>query len=246
MEQKSENKKLNKKMEQFLVIGLGRFGKSVALSLAELGKEVLAVDKDPERVKQVENQVSSAVVTDVTGTEVLQSLDVKNFDCVINCIGGDFQSCILTTLTCKDLGVNYLVVKAKDEQNKKILEEIGADMVIIPEAYMGKKVANMLANPSMNDVLNLTENYKIVEIPVPDRWCEKAIIEIQDRKTYRVTIIFIKRENQVISPDPETVLLQGDILIVAGEQKNLQALSDLTDETIEVEYTDQSKENKSE
>lgn len=228
--------KINKKMTQFAVIGLGRFGKTIATTLAELGKEVLVIDTDAEAVKQMENVVSNAIVADVTGTDVLYSLGVQNFECAIICIGGDLQSSILATLICKDLGVDYVVAKAQNEQHKKVLERIGADMVVFPEVFMGKKIANILTNPSMNDIMNLTDDFKIVEIPLPDSWAQKTIVEINVRKKYEVSIIFVKRDNGIVSPEPETILQKGDILIVAGKNNKLALLSNMTSDVIDMNY----------
>ena len=232
--QNFEVKKIAKRMEQFVVIGLGRFGKSLATALSELGKEVLAIDINAESVKQMEGIVSGAVVADATGNDVLHSLGVQNFDCAIVCIGDNLQANILATLICKDLGVNYVVSKARNEQSKKVLERIGADMVVFPEVYMGKKVANMLSNPSMNEIMNLTDNFKIVEMPVPDEWQEKTILELDVRKKYKVSIIFIKRDNLVVSPEADTIFKQGDILILAGEYNKLENLSKKTSEVVDI------------
>lgn len=233
----NEVKKIVKSMQQFVVIGLGRFGKSVATTLADLGKQVLVIDTNPEAVKQLEGFVTGAVVADSTATDVLHSLGVQNFDCAICCIGDDLEASILTTLICKDLGVPYVVAKAKNEQSRKVLERIGADMVVFPEVYMGRKVASMLSNPSMNEIMNLTDNLKIVEIPVPDAWCEKTIIDVDVRKKHKVSIIFVKREDKVISPEAETVFKKGDILIVAGDCYKLETLSNKTSEVIDVSHS---------
>jgi trk system potassium uptake protein TrkA len=233
MTEKIETKQISKEMNQFVVIGLGRFGKTVALTLANLGKEVLAIDTDSQTIKQIEPQVSGAVVADSTKNDVLYSLGVQNFDCVINCIGDDLEASILTTLICKDLGVKYVVAKAQNEQHKKVLEKIGADMVIFPEIYMGKKLANMLVNPSKNDIVNLTDNFKIVEIATPDFWLDKSILDLNIRKKYKVSIIFVKRDNEVIYPEPETVLLKGDTLLIAGEISKLDNLSNKVNEVLD-------------
>lgn len=233
MDSNQEVKKISKKMNQFVVIGLGRFGRSVATTLSELGKEVLVIDINQDVINQMEGIVSGAVVADATGSDVLHSLGVQNFDCAIVCIGKDLQASILTTLICKDLGVNYVVAKAKNEQIKKVLERIGADMVVFPEVYMGKKVASMLTNPSMNEILNLTENFKIVEVAVPDAWQEKTIIEIDIRKKYRVSVIFIRRENGVLSVEPDTKFMKGDTLIIAGESNKLEVISNMSSDVID-------------
>ena len=229
-----EIKKIDKKMSQFVVIGLGKFGKVVATNLVELGNEVLVMDTNPEEVKKMEGIASAAVVADATSTDVLHSLGVRNFDCVIICIGHNLQSSILTTLICKDLGVKYVVAKAQNDQHKKVLERIGADMVVFPEVYMGKKVASMLDNPSMNEIMSLTDNYKIVEIPVPDGWCDKTIKEIDIRKKHKISVIFIKRGEEVISPEPETQFLKGDLLIISGDIKKIETLSNKTSEVLDL------------
>lgn len=228
----SENK-IEKKMNQFVVIGLGRFGRSVATSLSALGNEVLVIDTNPEAIRQIENQVTSAVVADATATGVLHSLGVQNFDCAINCIGDDLQANILTTLICKDLGVKYVVAKAQNEQNKKVLERIGADLVVFPEVVVGKKIASMLSNPSQNEVLSLADNYVIAEIAILDDWTQKTILENNIRKKYNVSIIFIKRQDTIINPEPETLLLQGDVLVVAGKKDKLDAISKKSSEVLD-------------
>lgn len=237
MEDKTEIKKINKEMRQFVVIGLGRFGRTIATTLSALGNEVLVVDTCVESIKKIEPYVSGAVVADATGTDVLHSLGVQNFDCVVNCIGDDLQASILTTLICKDLGVKYIVAKAQNEQHKKVLERIGADMVVFPETYMGKKVANMLTNPSMNEIMDLTDTFKIVEIATPDNWIEKSIGDMNIRNKYKVSIIFVKRGDNVISPDAETLLQKGDILVVAGEVAKLESLSNKASEVIDVNHS---------
>ena len=232
-----EVKRIDKKMSQFVVIGLGKFGKVVATNLVEFGNEVLVMDTNPEEVKKMEGVASAAVVADATSTDVLSSLGIRNFDCVIICIGHNLQASILTTLICKDLGVKYIVAKAQNDQHKKVLERIGADMVVFPEVYMGKKVASMLDNPSMNEITSLTDSYKIVEIPVPDAWCDKTIKEIDIRKKHKISVIFIKREGEVISPEPETQFLKGDLLIVSGDIKKIENLSNKTSEVIDAAHS---------
>lgn len=232
-----EIKKISKKMNQFVVIGLGRFGKSVALTLTELGKEVLVIDTNQEAINRMEGFVSGAVLADATGNDVLHSLGVQNFDCAIICIGDDIQASILTTLICKDLGVRYVVAKAKNEQIKKVLERIGADMVVFPEVYMGRKVANMLINPSVNEILNLKDNFKIVEVPVPEAWLDKTIMELDVRRKYNVSIIFVRREDDVITIEPETKFRKGDILIASGESSKLEVISNMTSEVIDAKHS---------
>ena len=231
-----EIKQLSKQMTQFVVIGLGRFGKTLAQTLTELGNEVLVIDSSAENVKQIEGTVSDAVVADATGANVLYNLGVQNFDCVINCIGDDLEASILTTLICQDLGVKYIVAKAQNEQHKKVLERIGADMVVVPEVYMGKKLAGLLTNPSMNDIMSLTDSFKIVEIATPQFWHNKSILDLNVRKKYKVSIIFVRHEDQIIYPEPETILHKGDILIVAGETTRLDVLTNKNKEVLDANH----------
>ena len=228
---------LKKSMSQFAVIGLGRFGTKVAMTLAAEGNEVLAIDTNERSIREIENYVAGTAVADATGTNVLKQLGVQNFDCVIVAIGEDLEASILTTLICKNLGVKLIVAKANSEAHKEVLEKMGADVVVFPEDYTGTKVAKMLSNPSVNEVMKLTDKFKIVEIAVPDNWCNKTIVEIDVRRKYRVSIIVIKRDEYVIYPEPETELKKGDILLVAGEPKRIEDVSTYTSDVIDVIHT---------
>ena len=229
--------KLNKSMTQFAVIGLGRFGRTVAMTLASEGNEVLAIDCNERNIHEIENYVSGTAVADATATGVLKSLGIKNFDCVVVCIGEDMEASILTTLCCKDLGIKLVVAKANSEPHKEILERIGADVVVFPEDYTGQKVAKMLSNPSVNEVMKLTDKFKVVEIATPDDWQDKTILELDIRKKYHISVIVIKRDDYVIYPDPETELKRGDVLLVAGEPKRIEAISNGSSDVIDVIHT---------
>ena len=228
---------LKKSMSQFAVIGLGRFGMKVATTLANDGNEVLAIDINEKNIHEVENYVAGTAVADATGANVLKQLGIKNFDCVIISIGEDMNASILTTLACKNLGVKLIVAKANSEPHKEVLERIGADVVVFPEDYTGAKVAKMLSNPSVNEVMRLTDKFKIVEIATPDTWQDKSILELDVRRKYRISIIVIKRDDYVIYPEPETELKKGDILLVAGEAKKIAEISNESSDVIDVIHT---------
>ena len=236
-EKRELNSVLKKSMRQFAVIGLGRFGMKVALTLADSGNEVLAIDSDERHIREIENYVAGTVVADSTGANVLKQLGIQNFDCVIVSIGENMEASILTTLICKDLGVNLVVAKANSEEHKKVLERIGADVVVFPEDYTGQKVAKMLANPSVNEVIKLTDKFKIVELAIPDDWYDKTIGDLDVRKKYHVSIIVIKRDDYVIYPEPETELKKGDVLLVAGEAKRIEEVSYASTDVIDVIHT---------
>ena len=222
-----------KDYNDYVVIGLGRFGKSLALNLAEQGKRVLAVDNVLSNVEEVEGSVTHAAIADVTQKDVLRSLGVQNFDCAVICIGGGITASMLATLGCKELGVKYIIAKAQNEQHKALLEKVGADLVIFPEVFMSKKLSLALSDPYSNEILKLSDKYKIVEIKCPAKWDGKTIIELNVRKKFNITVIFIKRDGEIIEPTPELVFEKGDSLIIAGNEKNIEAIENKLIETVD-------------
>lgn len=222
-----------KNYNDYVVIGLGRFGKSLAINLAEQGKNVLAVDNILSNVEEVEGSVTHAVVADVTQKDVLRTLGVQNFDCAIICIGGGLTASMLATLACKELGVKYIIAKAQNEQHKILLEKVGADLVIFPEVFMSKELSLALTDPYSNEILKLTDSYKIVEIKCPAKWIEKSIIDLNVRKKYNITIIFVKRNNEIIEPTSELIFEKGDSLIIAGIDKNIESIENKLIDTVD-------------
>lgn len=219
------------KMDQFLVIGLGRFGKSVAETLASLDNDVLVIDTDPAALKKIEGIVTRTATADCTSTDVLISLGAKNMDCAIICVGNDIQASILITMACKEIGIKFIVVKAINEVHKKVLEKIGADMVVFPEDFMGKKIGQMLSSPKTHEIAQLNGDFKIIEILTPENWKGKSIQAINTQKKYKVSIVFVKKNNnKVILPDAETTLENGDILIMAGTVDALSKIEKLATE----------------
>ena len=225
---------INKYLQNYVVIGLGRFGKSLAISLAEQGKNVLAIDMDTQNVEDVSSDVTHAVVADVTQKDILHSLGVQNFDCAIVCIGENISASILTTSICKELGVPCVVAKARDEQHKTVLKKIGADLIVFPEVFMGKKLSVALTEPYANEILKVSEKHKIVEIKCPPKWVGKSIEEIGVRRKYSITIIFIRRESEIIEPVAEIIFEKGDELIIAGSKKNINAVVNKNDDTVDI------------
>ena len=222
-----------KDYNDYVVIGLGRFGKSLALSLAEQGKNVLAIDNVVQNVEAVEGYVTHAVVADVSQKDVLHSLGVQNFDCAVVCIGGNLSASMLATLSCKELGVKYIMATAHNEQHKGLLEKIGADLVVFPEVFMSKKLSLALTDPYSNEILNLTDKYKIVEIKCPVKWIGQSIRDLDVRKKFTVTVILIKRNNEIIEPDPDVVFEKGDSLIISGNYKNIEAIENKLIDTVD-------------
>ena len=224
-----------KKMKDFVVIGLGRFGKSVASQLYTMGKEVLAIDRSQLETNQMEGKVSSAITADATKYEIMHSLGVQNFDCAIVCIGEALEASLLVVEACKELNIGYIIAKAKSEQHAKILKALGVDLVISPEDFAGKKLASMLTTPGINELVELTEDYKIFEMSLPDGWQNRTIRDINMPKKYKVSIVVIKRNEQVIMPEPDMDLLEGDRLVLAGDNSKIYALINLIKEPEEIQ-----------
>lgn len=213
------------KMKDFVVIGMNRLGKSVATRLYAMGNEVLAIDINQQNIANLVNKVSTAVAADASSFDILHSLGVQNFDCVIICINDDLQSSLLTAQICKDLGVNYIIATAQSDQHAKILSALGVDLIIFPEEFVGSKLASMLTKPGINELVELTDDFKIFEIKLPENWENKQIDELNIRKKYKLSILFVKRGNDVLSPEAETILLEGDSLVVAGESAKINAIA---------------------
>jgi len=225
-------------MKDFIVLGLGRFGKSVAETLYSMGNEVLAVDADPKRVASLDGKVSTAVTADASSYDILYSLGAQNFDCAIICIGDNLEASLMSAQVCKELGVKYIIAKAYNDQHEKILKALGIDLVIFPEDYVGKKLASLLSKPGINELVDLTEDFKIFEIQTPEEWQGKNIAELNIRRKYKISIIFIKRKNKIISPESDTELLEGDELIVAGEATKITSLASLTAKVCDISTLD--------
>lgn len=201
----------------FAVIGLGRFGGSIVKTLADDGMEVLAIDSDEERVNEYAKIASHAVVGDTTDENVLRSIGISNFDHVIVAIGENIQSSILTTLILKELGVNYVTVKAQNDYHEKVLRKIGADMVVHPERDMGRRIAYNIVSNNILDYLDLSEEHSIVEIVASEKMNGKSIFDLDIRARYGLNIVAIKSGSHInVSPNAHDAIHTGDILIVIG------------------------------
>jgi trk system potassium uptake protein TrkA len=213
--------------KQFAVIGLGRFGSSVARTLYEMGYDVLGIDLDEELIQDSIDLVTHAVAADSTDENALKSLGIRNFDVVVVAIGNDVKNSIMTTLILKELGVKYIVAKALDEMHGKVLEKIGADKVVYPERDMGSRVAHNLISPNILDYIELAPDYSIVEITVPSRFVGRSLEQIDLRRKYGCSVLAIKRGKNInISPLATDILQTGDVLVVVGKNEDINELDE--------------------
>jgi len=218
--------------KQYAVIGLGRFGSSVARYLSEMGYEVLAVDDNAERVQNVANVVTHAVSADSTDEEAMRALGIRNFDVVVVAIGQDIQSSILTTLILKDLGVPYIIVKAQNDLHGKVLNKIGADKVVFPERDMGLRVAHHLISPNILEHIELAPDYSIVDMQVPSAMLGKSLRELDIRQKYNCNVLAVKRGGELnITPHPNEPLTTDDVLVIVGKNEQLTKLEQAYAET---------------
>lgn len=210
------------KGQQYAVIGLGRFGSSLAKELIELGYEVLGIDKNEEIVNEMSSKLTYAVEADSTDEEMLRSLGIRNFDCAVVSIGDDIQASILTAILLKDLGVKMVVAKALSELHGKVLNKIGVDRVIYPERDMGVRVAHQLVSPNLLDYIELSDEYTIAELSVTRRISGHTLKELDTRARYGCSVVAInKRSGVIIAPTAEDVVEEKDIIIVIGTNEQI-------------------------
>ncbi|MCI7096684.1 MAG: TrkA family potassium uptake protein [Clostridiales bacterium] len=215
-------------MKSYLVIGLGRFGSEVARKLSEQKGEVLAMDRRNDLVQQLSNHVTHAVVGDSQDKEVLRALGAGNFDCAVVAIGGDLSASVLTVMNLKELGVPYIVCKAHDETHRRVLEKLGADRVVIPEQENADRLAKSLSSTNVLDYIVLSNEYGIIEVPVPKVWVGKSLKELNVRAKLGINILAIKHDGMTdVSPAADYVLSGDAIMLVLGNTKALDAVQKL-------------------
>lgn len=210
-------------MKNILLIGLGHFGKHIAMELNQLGHEIMAVDENEEKVNDVLPYVTSAQIGDSTDSDFLESLGIRNFDVCIVTMSGNFQNSLETTSLLKELGAEFVVSAAKRDVQEKFLLRNGADKVVYPEKQMAKWTAIRYTSDHILDYIEVDDSYAIFEVQVPDNWIGKSIGRIDIRKKYNINILALKeygKLNMAITPD--TVLSNSITLLVLGDYKSLQ------------------------
>ena len=210
-------------MKNILLIGLGRFGRHIALQLNRLGHEVMAVDSNEERVNKILPIVTNAQIGDSTNTEFLRSLGIGNFDVCIVTIGGNFQNSLETTSLLKELGAKLVVSRAERDVQEKFLLRNGADEVIYPEKQVANWAAIRYTADHIRDYIEVDEAHAIFEVEVPEGWIGKTVGELDIRRKYSINIMATKENGKInMAVSPETVLTDNITLLVLGAYKELQ------------------------
>lgn len=211
--------------KQFAVIGLGRFGSNIALSLYEMGHEVLAIDREIKKVQDFSNDFTHVVQADSTDENALREIGIVNFDVVIVAIGADIAANIMTTLLLKEMGVKYIVSVARNRLQMKVLKKIGTNRIVAPEYDMARRVAYNLTSSTVMDYIELSSEYSIAETTVPKILIGKTLIDADMRSIYNINVVAIKRNGDIIIPPPPTEKLQeGDVLVIVGSNAGILKL----------------------
>ena len=213
---------------EFAVIGLGRFGTSMALTLIEEGFNVLGIDRDRALVQRMADRVTRAVALDTTDEQALRAVDITSFDTVIVAIGTDFESNLLTTVGLKNLGVKTVICKAMTERQRKILLLVGADQVVLPEHEAGRRLAHSLTVPGVIDLLDLGPGYSVAEVRVPKKLVGQTLVDSDMRRGFNLMVLAVKRGVEtVVTPTAMFTLSKEDTLVVVGATKDIHRFNEL-------------------
>ena len=215
-------------MKSYVVIGLGRFGQTLARQLCMLGAEVLAIDVHQELVQQVADDVTHAVVGDAQDKDVLRALGVRDFDCAVVAIGSNLAASVLTVMNLQELEVPYIICKAHDETHSRVLEKLGVNKVVIPEQENATRLARSLNSHNVLDYIELSEDYGILELPAPKGWIGRTLKELNIRAKLGVNIIAVEKAGKInVSPSADYRIEAADIMVVLGDTAALDAVQKL-------------------
>ncbi len=213
-------------MKSVLVIGLGRFGRHLAVRMQELGNDVMIVDKDPELVELMANQFTECSIGDCTKEPVIASLGVENFDLCFVTTGDDFQSSLVTTALLKRHGAKRVISKTTQDIQEMLLKQIGATEVVYPEREIAERVAVRYNSDNIFDFIPLTEDVAIYEINTPRAWVGNTIVGVDVRKKHNVNIIAIKKGEKIVAaPGPGYIFCEGDHIMVMGASSDVFKLA---------------------
>lgn len=210
-------------MKSVLLIGLGRFGKQLAIQLNELGHDIMGIDHNEDRVNEAIDIVTDAQIGDSTNEDFLRSLGVRSFDICYVTISNDFQSSLETTCLLKEMGAKFIVSRAERDGQEKFLLRNGADRVVYPEKQVARWAAIRYSSLQILDYIELDEKHSLYEVSVPESWVGKSVIQLDVRRKYDLNIIAVKKDgdmNFVVTPD--TTLTEGSALLILGEYKSIQ------------------------
>ena len=217
-------------MKQYLVIGLGRFGTSVAKTLYEAGENILGIDVSEELVQdRINNNIlKNAIIGDASDGKILKDIGAENFDIAFICIG-DIEASVMIALNLKELGIKSIIAKAINKKHGKVLTKIGATEIVYPEEHMGKRIAELIIDTDIKEHLNFSDDFVLVEVKAPSTFWNNSLINLDVRNKYNINIVGIKKANKEFLPNPTAniIIEEGDILMIITDKKSVEAFNKL-------------------
>ena len=217
-------------MKQYLVIGLGRFGTSVAKTLYEAGENILGIDVSEELVQdRINNNIlKNAIIGDASDGKILKDIGAENFDVAFVCIG-DLEASVMIALNLKELGIKSIIAKAINKKHGKVLTKIGATEIVYPEEHMGKRIAELTMNTDIIEHLKFTDNFVLVEVKAPSIFWNNSLIKLDVRNKYNINIVGIKKSKGEFLPNPtaNVVIEEGDVLVIITDKKTVESFNKL-------------------
>lgn len=210
------------KKKEFMIIGLGQFGKNLVKSLYNSDIDLLVIDKDSSKLEEIEEMAVQAICADASKEEILNQIEIKSFDGAIVTMGNDIESSVKIVMHLSEMGMPFIMAKATSEFEGRILRKVGADKVIFPEREVGIRLGKEIAFGNYYDSLDLSDTYSITDLNLPDEWRDKSIMQLNLRKTYGLNVIGIRRNDElIINPVPNEVFYDEDVLIVLGSNDDI-------------------------
>lgn len=213
------------KRKQFMIIGLGQFGKSLVSTLHNSNVDLLVIDKDITKLEEIGDKASQAVCADASKQEVLEQFDIDSFDGAVVTIGHDMEFSVKTVMHLNEMGMPFIMAKATTDFEGRILTKVGADKIIFPDREVGIRLGKEIVSGNYYDALDISETHSITDIVLPKKWINKSIIELNLRKSYGINVVGIRRQEDVIvNPTPDFVFKDEDVLIALGSNKDIEAV----------------------
>ncbi len=219
------------KRKQFMIIGLGQFGKSLVSTLHNSNVDLLVIDRDITKLEEISDKASQAVCADASKQEVLEQFDIDSFDGAIITIGHDMEFSVKTVMHLKEMGMPFIMAKATSDFEGRILTKIGADKIIFPDREVGYRLGKEIVSGNYYDALDISDTYSITDIVLPKKWINKSIIDLNMRKSFGITVVGVRRQEDVIvNPTPDFVFKDEDVLIALGSNKHIDAVRKISED----------------
>lgn len=213
------------KRKQFMIIGLGQFGKSLVSTLYNSNVDLLVFDRDETKLAEISNMATQAICADASRAEVLEQFDIKDFDGAIVTIGHDIEFSVKTVMHLNEMGMPFIMAKATTDFEGRILAKVGADKIIFPDREVGYRLGKEIATGNYYDSLDLSDTHSITDLILPAKWIGKSIVELNLRKTYGFNVLGVRRGEEVlVNPGADFVFNDEDVLIILGSNKEIEAV----------------------